>query len=174
VIAHRLGNAAFQEWVDHELNGYGDAKLPPYRRKIKGHLFAYLSGPFQSAIKNVQVPESLLGKYADDWVDFDFSEGASYLEALLESARVSEKNLQRFLPPEIFAQLEIVDGYSTMSMWSSLTAASLEGVLDQIRNRALGFLLDLESIDPTAGDFGESPPKQREVDDLFRRHFYGR
>jgi hypothetical protein len=172
VIAYRIGSEEFKQWIDHELNGYGDHRpLPPYRVEIPGHLRAQVAGPFGSGYKNIQVPESLLGKHAKHWVNFQLTEGVGFLESLVENA--GDRMLQRFLPPEIFAQITIVEGHATMEMWSGISSSSIKGVLDQIRNRALGFLLDLERIDPNAGEPGGAAIKASSLQALFRRHFFG-
>jgi hypothetical protein len=56
VLGARLGDADFKEWVESELNGYKSKDaLPEYRVlgvTSKGHFY----GPFQSGIRNADIP----------------------------------------------------------------------------------------------------------------------
>jgi hypothetical protein len=45
-----------------------------------------------------------------------------------------------------------MDGAQTLNIWRELSTNQVVGVLDQIRNRALAFALEVERMDPRAGD----------------------
>ncbi|HEY6873045.1 MAG TPA: hypothetical protein VI298_10010 [Geobacteraceae bacterium] len=62
VLAARLGSPDFKQWVENELSGYSDIEsLPDYRVwrvNSKGHF----SGPFQSGLRNADIPMSCIPK----------------------------------------------------------------------------------------------------------------
>src|SRR5439155_21585002 len=58
VLAYRLDNQAFRDWVEWELKGYpDDVELPLYRH-AKGDLRANVSGMFGAEMNDVPVPMS--------------------------------------------------------------------------------------------------------------------
>lgn len=163
VLAYRLRHEPFKERVDHELNGYPpETDLPLYRKGLPGLVLAQLSGPFGRTATNVSVPTSLLPGWRK-WDRFDFRQGAAELAALVKGGREAGSHVvRRPLPPEIFAEVEIWADYSTVSMHVDLGLALIEGVLDQVRTRALTFVLEIEAEEPSAGDPGPEVPRIEE------------
>jgi AbiTii-like protein len=163
ILAARLGHVPFKEWVAHELNGYPDAGvLPEYRRGVGGRLMAQVSGPFGSGANNVAVPLSQIPEeFRRRFTVFDFVHGAAELESMVSRARDVDKGRLRFsVPPELFALVEIYEGYSTVSMWSEVSIHSVVAILDQVRTRALMFALEIEAENPDAGELATSAPGQ--------------
>ena len=62
ILANRLGNPAFKQWVSYELNGYPDLdKLPDYRVfdvEVRG----YFTGSFNRMLDNANIPPSCIPK----------------------------------------------------------------------------------------------------------------
>ena len=163
VLAYRLRHEAFKEWVEHELNGYPpEIDLPSYRRELPGLVLAQLSGPFGRTATNVSVPTSLLPNW-HKWDTFDFRQGVAELAALLKGgSEAGSRVIHRPLPPEVFAAIEIWADYSTVNMHVDLGLALIEGILDQVRTRALTFVLEIEAEEPSAGDPGPEAPRIEE------------
>jgi hypothetical protein len=154
ILSYRLKHLPFREWVERELDGYPKgADLPPYRRAV-GDIHAALSGPLQGYVADVPVPMSQLPEDHRDLLrNFDFGQGVAELEALAGGAKdQSSKGLMKNLPMELCRRVEIYEGWSTVRMWSSLSISTLSGVLDQIRTRALRFALEIEALNPAAGE----------------------
>jgi len=61
-------------------------------------------------------------------------------------------------PVEISARMEIWQSYQTMTMWLEVPIASVAGVLDQVRSRALEFVLEIEAENPEAGAAATTAP----------------
>ncbi len=170
-LAYHLGNPAFREWVENELNGYPpDAPLPSYRGGLSGQVRATLAGPFGSGYKNLPVPlSSFPANVRDVLTAFQFGEGVGRLESLEADARSSGSMLLRMIPPELFANVGIIAGYSTIAMSSELPVSALTGILDQIRTRALKFALEIEAVNPEAGEarIGSEPVPSERVTQIF-------
>lgn len=177
ILAYRLGNEAFRVWVSAELDGYGpDVELPAYRSNHRGPLVAQVVNPVRHA-SNVPVPTSLLPEwYRDRAGAFDFREGVGYLQSLVAEARAAHRSsFQSPIPPEIYADIEIFDGFATVGMSATLGVSVVAGVLDQVRNRALRFALELESLDPEAGERSEpiTETAQRQVTNIYNNTIQG-
>ena len=62
VLAARLGNSEFKNWVDQELNGYKNLESLPDYRFFYGRSKGHFSGPYGSGIKNADIPLSCIDK----------------------------------------------------------------------------------------------------------------
>jgi len=178
ILAFRLRHEPFREWVSHELNGYPDEVTPPpYRTSLRGSLKADVTGPFGSGYKNVQVPLSLFPVELRDEVDrFKFYQGVATLERLIADAeRTGDTRIMSMFPVEMSANMSIVRGYQTMTMWCEVPVASVVGVLDQVRSRALEFVLEIEAENPDAGASAtkEPPIALAKTDSIFNTVIYG-
>lgn len=183
ILAFRLKHEPFKAWVAHELSGYpNDATLPQYRASMRGQLKAHLAGPFGSSGQNVPVPVSLFPKeIRDDVTRSDFYQGVGMLESLVAQAgKVGQTSMKSPFPVEIYARLEIWQGYQTMEMWLEVPINAVAGVLDQVRSRALAFVLEIEAENPTAGEatrdaagVAEPPVPLSRTDAIFYNVIFG-
>lgn len=176
VLAARLGNPEFKQWVDDELNGYkGRTDLPSYRISAvnsKGHF----SGPFGSGVRNADIP--LL------CVPEEFREvlGHSYLSesvAALQSLVVNCKNGMAQEPwnPDLvllFAE-KFYTNMRCVQAWKQIPMSQVVGALDAVRTKVLSFVMEIESENPDAGDapINSSPIAQEKVNQIFHTHIYG-
>jgi len=154
ILAFRLKHEPFKVWVAHELGGYpSDAVLPPYRGSMRGELKAHLSGPFGSTGENIPVPISLFPKdIRHEMTRSDFYQAAAMLESTVTQAKaIGQTSFHSPFPVEMYARLEVWQGYQTIKMWLEVPISSVASVLDQVRNRALTFALEIEAENPQAG-----------------------
>lgn len=173
VLAFRLRYEPLKEWVGRELNGYGDeVELAGYRQGLRGVVKAQTSGPFGRSAMNVVVPLSLLPDwYREKGLTYDFRHGIAEIEALIADAKAADRtHLSFYIPPEIYADLEVIEGESTIGMWCEVSLSRIEGIIDQIRNRALTFALELEAVvDSSEGDPRTLAVPSGELDRIFRQ-----
>jgi hypothetical protein len=118
------------------------------------------SGPFGSSMRNAMIPE---GNVPEKWRETLFMhnvfESVAELEAIL--ARRDDGLLYPW-PADVTAAFAecLYEGTAAMRISKSLAPSAMAGVLDTIRNRLLAFALDIERLDPHAGEVapGEPPP----------------
>jgi hypothetical protein len=67
VLAARLNHAEFKRWIDHELNGYPDAKLLPSYRVLRITARGHFVCAFGSELKNAPIPETCLPEKLRRW-----------------------------------------------------------------------------------------------------------
>jgi hypothetical protein len=151
ILAARLGNAEFIEWTDHELSGYpGGSELPAYRRDLR----TLLMGDFQNLAYRASrftLPTGDLRPEVREMIETQsMGEGVAELEQLPASAQNGAIKL--YVDQRLWPFLPIMEGYGTLNIWRELSANQIAGLLDQIRNRALAFALQIEKLDPRAGD----------------------
>jgi hypothetical protein len=161
ILAYRLRHEPFKEWVAHELTGYPDeAALPAYRGPLDGQVRAHLVGTFGREAKGIAVPITNFPKEMRDRVtEFRFYQGVATLDALIADARRNDdpRVISPF-PVEVAAAMPVWQGYQTISMWSELPVAAVAGILDQVRSRALEFVLEIEAENPEAGTAATAEP----------------
>jgi hypothetical protein len=161
ILAYRLRHEPFKEWVAHELTGYPDeAALPAYRGPLDGQVRAHLVGTFGREAKSIAVPITNFPKEMRDRVtEFRFYQGVGTLDALIADARRNDdpRVISPF-PVEVAAAMPVWQGYQTISMWNELPVAAVAGILDQVRSRALEFVLEIEAENPEAGTAATAEP----------------
>lgn len=149
VLASTLRNERFEKWVDNELNGYPGNKeeIPDYRQGPT-ESFGHFAGPFGSGMKNAPIPTLNLPEPVKEFASrFFLFEGVRALESLVE--KDSSSFCERW-PANIIALTSdrVYEGYVCMSAWKSISRGQVEQVLDTVRNKLLGFILELQKKHP--------------------------
>lgn len=138
VLAARLGNPDFKQWVERELSGYDDiSALPDYRIltvNSKGHF----SGPFQSGIRNADIPlMSIDEKFREHLALSYLGQGVASMENLIKSA--NGNTLHEPWNPDLVAYVgqNIYQNMNCMQAWKVIPVTGIVAALDAVRNRIL-------------------------------------
>jgi len=177
ILAARLDHAPLSQWVDWELSGYPSIEvLPPYRvhnAEVQGDF----SGYFQSWMKNVSLPRTLIPEEHRDWLFTNhFTEGAAHYEALIATGQHMFINNW---PSEVVAlygqSSTFLPDYNMMAARKVVPVSQFVQMLDAIRNKVLGFVLDIERENPKAGEgpVGAEPVPRERVTQIFTTNIYG-
>lgn len=176
VLAARLGSIEFRAWVDKELSGYKSAEeLPEYRIlhvNSKGHF----SGPFGSGINNADIPLLCIPeKLRESLSRSNIMEPVASIEALV--SRCDEGTAQEPWNPDIvaFVGKKIYQNMNCMQAWKVIPITSLVAALDEIRNRILNFVIEIEAQDPNAGEaeLNSAPVAPEKVHQIFNTYISG-
>lgn len=176
VLAARLGNAEFKQWVESELSGYNSKEeLPDYRVlhvNSKGHF----SGLFGSGLRNADIPMfSIPEELRENLKHSYLMEPVASMEALVANA---ESGLaQEPWNPDLvaFVGQNIYQNMNCMQAWKVIPVTSIVAALDAIRNRILSFVLEIEAEAPDAGDapINSNPVSQDRVHQIFNTYITG-
>ena len=114
--------------------------------------FGTFAGPFGKMAKNVPIPAALLPTNLQELAGhLEISQGVKEIETLAVQA-TQEGGVRIAWPAEavILARdhVPMDDGSMLVEAWKPLVSGQLEGILDQVRNRLLDFLLELQQISP--------------------------
>ncbi len=175
ILAKRLQHEPLAKWAEQELNGYGEVdSLPSYRRREVN-----VVGDFENPAwrrTNVPIP-SLSIEEGDRELLFSmcFMDGVAHYEALLAS---TEDRFTGPWPADYVAlyATSIMEGYHLTGARRVLNRGTIEGMLDQVRNRILSFALEIEKENPEAGEAqpgGDPPVAPEKVQQSFVTHIYG-
>lgn len=132
VVASRTGADELVEWMNHELTGYGDAEIPPYRR-ITGQLVA-LNPMLGRTIPILGLPE--------DWAPIRNHNLAQSLGEVEELAK-GQGRLTTYFPDDVEAALMSVTRHDLRPMLQ-FTPIQLIAVSQHVRGQILNWALGLE------------------------------
>lgn len=161
ILAARLDNQPFREWVKRELEGYPEDQpelLPDYREKIQLQVHGDFSGPFGSGMRNARIPPAAI---KSDWHELlfyvHFYAGVGYFESQIEA---SDGYGQIPWPADALVMFgdKIFEGQQLVAAHKVLPSTLLQRVLDQVRDRILAFSLDIEREAPDAGEAKPGQP----------------
>lgn len=141
VLMHKIGHKELAQWVNDELNGYGqDQPIPPYR--VVG---VRLAGNVQNQAwrqTNMTLPTMHLS--GDLHKRLTVAELHQSVGAL-EQYAVATHSLKSPVPPELYQTLsEPFENVWVTSAWTQIEATQIVGVLIEIRSRLLDFVLNLQ------------------------------
>ena len=149
ILATILGNPEFRSWIDAETRGYrGTGDRPDYRTFRPLHLGTFVDS-LGRVTKNTQIVVPLLPEYLQKFAAvMTLPQSVKEIEAILAQS----ENFSVPWPAEAVTlaciHFEEKNGSTLLEAWRPLTKPQLEGILDQVRNRLLDFLLELQQIDP--------------------------
>ena len=172
ILASALGLPEFRDWIDFELGGYPDRDSVPSYRRFRPTNLGTFSGPFQSGVKNVVLPTFDLPDTVKEFAEnLFFFDGVGALEAQASSSH------QWKWPQEMvmLAQnsIQMTGGMVLVDAHQPIPSHVISGVLDQVKNRLLDFVLGLQESNVTAEDLDNRTVKPEVARNLFHINIYG-
>ena len=175
VLAVRLGNENFKNWVDQELNGYNNIDNLPDYRILSVDSKGYFSGASR-IVKNADIPPLCIPEQLRETFSNAYcAEPISAYESLLKSSEGD--SFQQKWPLDFVALYgkEIIQNMTCMTAWKEIPYSSIVSLVNSVRNRVLNFVLELESEAPDAGEalLNKPPLPQDKVTQFFNTNIYG-
>ena len=171
ILAYRLGNIDFKNWVEYELNGYPKDIdiLPDYRILNNVNSKGHFSGAFGSGLRNADMPTFNLPEVLQESLSkANFYSPIATLEDLASS---DSSVLTQDWKPIIIANYgaNMYEGYVCMQAWKIIPTSFVIGMVDTIKTKILNFVLDIEMINKDAGDveINSNPIPQEKVSQIF-------
>lgn len=169
VLAARLGNPEFKQWVDAELNGYSGDGYPDYRT-FNVFSRGNFVGAFNHQLNGADIPMlALPEKFRKGLSCTKMREPIASLEALVKQN--SDGVLHEPWDPDIVAVVgeEIYTDMRCQNAWKVVPVSGVIAALDAVRNRVLSFVLEIESEYPDAGEatINSNPVPQEKVNQYF-------
>jgi hypothetical protein len=175
ILAARLGNTKFKEWVDFELNGYPSKEQLPIYRILNTKSFGTFCGSFGSGANNAPIPPSCLPKEFREYVTTSYL--AAPISSYVELLSNPDGNPVEQWPADLIAHFgqNIYQNMNCVSAWKTIPRNSIAALLDTIKTRILDFVLEIENEAP---DAGEAPPNsppiaQDKVTQIFNTYISG-
>lgn len=162
--------------MNRELTGYPNVdSLPPYRKAGAAQVLGDFAGPFQQVVRNLPIAEASVPEDLHDLCfNVYFLDGVAHYESLVVS---SQGTLTSPWPTDLVAALadRFYENLHAVTVRRIFPTATVQGVLDAIRNKVLAFALEVEQEAPEAGEArpGESPLPAERVGQIFTTNIYG-
>lgn len=175
VLAARLKNPEFKQWVENELSGYRSSESLPDYRIFKVNSKGNFSGSFQSGLRNANIPLSCIDKEFHEYLTHAYlTQPVAAMEALLKDI---EGNPQEPWDPDLVALCgkQIYKGMNCMQAWKVIPRGAVVETLEAVRNRILNFALELEAEFPDVGEepADANPLKEEKIHQIFNTYISG-
>lgn len=176
VLAARLGNAEFKQWIDDELNGYASKEALPTYRVLRVNSKGHFSGPFQSGLRNADIPLICIPEEFRENLTFSYmKEPIAALESLVNKSDGGTA-MEPWNPDLVaFVGQKIYEGMNCMQAWKVIPINSIVAALDTVRTRVLNFVLEIEAEAPDAGEApaNSNPVPQEKLHQIFNTYITG-
>jgi hypothetical protein len=163
VLAVKLGNRDFHEWINHELFGYQELDdLPDYRIRTAasyGHFTTGGAGMWQNLpISYYPVPKELLKEATTVY----FTQSISSLEQMVKNSK--DGSLSFSWNPDVISILrdKFYKDYTCISAYKHISTSTIAEIISIVRTKALEFVLEIQKNAPDAQD---APPKAQSLSD---------
>jgi hypothetical protein len=164
LLAARISHHQLGEWVDHELNGYPDVGSMPGYRIVEVESYGSFVGSFRNA-NRMQVPVSILPEMLQERYRHAYlGSSISAYTSLLEGDKTGRLEEAWPLNIALHHASKIMHDMQCVSAWKEIPIGAIVRLMDSVKNRILGFAIDLEREAPNAGDMpiGSQPPLSSE------------
>jgi hypothetical protein len=161
VLAARLRDRELERWVRLELDGYPkETPLPEYRVIENPQAVGHFSGVGGSQAHNMPISSAALpDEFEFFFTHLDLRKPAATYEKLVRDAG-DVGYLQVDWPAEILGHVNQFDMGCVGASWK-VPVQHLAVLVEAVRNKVLGYVLDLERESPDAGEaIGEAPSKE--------------
>ncbi|MEJ7623102.1 MAG: hypothetical protein WKF34_03845 [Pyrinomonadaceae bacterium] len=165
VLAYKLENQEFKDWIENELNGYTTSESLPKYRKVKTIAFGDFSNGVHY-IRNHVIPVNNLAEEGRDvFNEINMFQGVKGLEAMIESVDPKDGSLMISIPSELYSLLHktVFDNLSCLRAWRLLNKSQITQIIETTRNSLLTFILELAEKYPqirSDSDNGKSIPDE--------------
>jgi hypothetical protein len=166
VLAFKLKNDRLKEWVEKELNGYGLEDIVPQYRSVLLHSKGNFQGYGGAWLPQRPLPLGILSKQHQALMKgAKFRDPIASFESGVRSAEKDRKKLSpvRNWSPDLIAmyQDKFIDGYALVQAWQEIPPGVIVSLVDSVRNRVLGFALELQGELGAVSDKVEELPKAK-------------
>jgi hypothetical protein len=167
LLAARLGNDAFAQWVEHELTGYPEGTELPSYRVIPTDNFGTFQGPWGSGYSKLQIPVSVLPteELQEHYRAARLRDGAAAYAHLLEGERTATAKLNWPIALAVHHASEVAPSFQCVAAWQEVPIGAFVRLFDLIKTRILSFAIELEREAPAAGEspIGAAPTVSQET-----------
>ena len=148
--------------------------MPSYRIFPAQNIGTF-SGPLQSVARNVTLPTSNLPEFVKSFAEeLKIHSGIGQLEAMLNSD--SESFQKKWSQEAIILSRDSVKMSGNMVLvdaYQPITKHIIAGIIDNIKNKLLDFIIELENSDIDINDRSRKKETKKQIRNLFKVNVYG-
>jgi len=172
VLLHRIGHKELADWVNDELNGYGEGKSVPAYRVVRARLLGNVQNSAWRFSKHGLPTAHLPDDMRKSLLEAPLRESVGVLE---QFAAKPDSSLSIPVPPEFNGLLgKPIQNAWVTSAWTQIEATQVLSVLIEIRSRLLDFVLNLQDqIGDVAEDNMKEAAKNIDAPGMFASAVFG-
>lgn len=164
IVGRQLKAYQISDWAKQELEGYSnDVELPIYRRELLTQVIGKWDGPFGYSVSHPIDQMGIPEKLHTILFTIDLRQSIAELEAWI---RCNETKGQHWSSHYIFLYRELaekgevpqIENLTLNNVYKEITMDKIQGAIDSVRTEALELALDLQDVNPAAGESNETSP----------------
>lgn len=170
IVAAKLNNTEFKEWINNEQNGYPNNDVPDYR-KLNAIVKADINQPFVGIYQNYTIPSGL----SDSDTINDFMGHVLIVNSLteIESLCKGKTNgtLTCSLPASAYTYVQNYVRGNVERVWQEFSVSSCLDIIDKFKSKLLSFFLDLDNELDDGLDFTKIEG-QNQINKIMNNNYY--
>jgi len=154
ILAAKLEEKEFSEWIERELTGYPSKEKPPSYRIIKTLLMGHFAG-IGGRVKNAKIPLDIFPEEFHKQLQYFYV--LNSVASIEESVRKGEDKmeivpieLQMFIGEKLFSEMSCIQAYRYISLERFVE------LITTVRNNVLNFVLRVEEKVPVSTESAKS------------------
>ena len=176
ILAARLGNEEFKQWIENELNGYKPTDELPEYRVIETGSYGDFVGGFGRVCTYLPIPPACLPQELRERVTIcRLQNPISAYESFIEGD--GTESAKEPWPANMIARFagEIYQGMNCVSAWKLIPRNTIIALVDTVKTRVLNFVIEIEAEDPDAGEapLHQPPLSQEKTTQIFNTYITG-
>ena len=176
ILAVRLGNEEFKQWIDNELNGYKTIEELPEYRIIETGSYGDFVGGFGAQGTNMPIPPSCLPENLRERITICYlMQAISSYESFIDGEE--RGNPHEPWPADMTARFasEIYQRMNCIRAWKLIPRNAIVALVDTVKTRVLNFVIGIEAEDPDAGEapLHQPPLSQEKTTQIFNTYISG-
>ncbi len=175
ILASILELEELKKWTKLELEGYSEEDELPEYRNATTYSYGTFWGPFNSQVQNIQLPSfNLPDRIKENSQKLFIVYPISQLESMIEDGGTS---FQLPWPQEHVLLCRekpiMTEGMILVSAWKLITKGMINGILDNVKNKLLDFMIELDESDIKIDDKTDIREKKGIMEKSFQINIMG-
>ena len=172
ILASSIGLPEFREWADSELSGYNARNKVPSYRSFRPTNLGTFSGPGPSGAQNVVLATYNLPEQVKD-----FAENLIFFDGVgAPEAQASEDGQIKWPQEMVLLARDAIRMYGGMVLVDAhqpIPSYVISGILDQVKNKLLDFVLGLQENNVTSEDLDNRSVESEVARNIFNITIHG-
>lgn len=175
LIAYKIENDTFKDWIFNELNGYSNPDILPEYRIIPCDLYSKINVPYQGTRK-IPVEASALDKWLNGKLyKMNVLQSVSTIEDGIKEAKGQGQFGYENLPQGFVQKIrEMTNSPEIMEVHRRIQYSQLNSIINLIKQKLIDTLLELDKVFPNLEiEYEPSKEAKKEASTIITTNIYG-
>src|SRR5262249_7347040 len=149
ILAARLGNEEFKQWIDNELNGYKTIEELPEYRIIETSSYGDFVGGYGMQASSLPIPPASLPEDLRERITKCYlMDAISAYESLIDGDERINPHEPWPADMTAFYSSKIYQRMNCIRAWKLIPRNAIVALVDTVKTRVLNFVIGIEEEDP--------------------------